>query len=64
MYWLNILKRIVAFVKSLASRGLAFRGQNSQIGSPHNGNFMMALKLIAEFDQFLSTHIKKYGNSV
>lgn len=62
-YWINVLKRIVAIVKSLASRGLEFRGHNSQIGSTHNGNFMMALELIAEFDPFLSKHIKKYGNS-
>lgn len=59
----NVLKKIIAIVKTLASRGLAFRGHNSQIGSPHNGNFMMALELIAEFDPFFSTHIKEYGNS-
>lgn len=42
----NVLKRIVAIVKSLSSRGLAFRGHDSQIGSPHNGNFIMAVELI------------------
>lgn len=62
MYWINVLKRIVAIIKLLASRGLVFCGHNSQIGSPHNGNFMMALELIAEFDPFLTTHIKKYRN--
>lgn len=61
-YWTNVLKRIVAIVKSLSSRGLAFRGHDSQIGSLHNGNFMMAVELIAEFDPFLSLHLKKYGN--
>lgn len=61
-YWTNVLKRIVAIVKSLSSRGLAFRGHDSQIGSPHVGNFMMVLELISEFDPFLSLHLKKYGN--
>lgn len=57
MYWIYVLKRIVAIVKSLASRGLVFRGHNSQIGSPHNGNFMMALELIAEFDEYYIIYI-------
>lgn len=49
-------------MKSLASRGLPFRGHDSKIESPHNGNFLMALELIAEFDSFLATHLSKYGN--
>lgn len=61
-YWVNVLKRVVAIVKSLASRGLPFRGHSSKFGCPHNGNFMMALELIAEFDPFISNHIFKYGN--
>ena len=31
-------------------------------GSEHNGNFMMCLELIAEYDPFLSAHISRYGN--
>jgi len=62
LYWINVLKRVVAVVKSLASRGLPFRGHDSKIGSPHNGNFLMALELIAEFDSFLATHLSKHGN--
>ncbi|KAF0703605.1 zinc finger MYM-type protein 1-like, partial [Aphis craccivora] len=58
----NHSKRVVAVVKSLASRGLPFRGHDSKIGSPHNGNFLMALELIAEFDSFLATHLSKHGN--
>jgi len=38
-YWINVLKRVVAVVKSLSCRGLPFRGHDSNIGSPHNGNF-------------------------
>ncbi|CAI6371600.1 unnamed protein product [Macrosiphum euphorbiae] len=62
MYWINVLKRVVAIVKTLASRGLAFRGHTSKIGCPHNGNFMMALELLAEFDPFISNHISTNGN--
>ncbi|XP_015377219.1 PREDICTED: zinc finger MYM-type protein 1-like [Diuraphis noxia] len=62
IYWINVLKRVVAIVKTLASRGLAFRGHTSKIGCPHNGNFMMALELLAEFDPFISNHISKNGN--
>ncbi|XP_060853423.1 zinc finger MYM-type protein 1 isoform X5 [Rhopalosiphum padi] len=62
MYWINVLKRVVAIVKTLASRGLAFRGHTSKIGCPRNGNFMMALELLAEFDPFISNHISKNGN--
>jgi len=46
LYWINVLKRVVSVVKSLASRGLPFRGHDSKIGSPHNGNCLMALELV------------------
>jgi len=46
----------------LASRGLAFRGHTSKIGCPRNGNFMMALELLAGFDPFISNHISINGN--
>lgn len=54
-----MLKRVVTIVKTLASRGLTFRGHSSKIGCPHKGNFMMAL----EFDPFLANQITKYGNT-
>ncbi|EFN68185.1 Zinc finger MYM-type protein 1, partial [Camponotus floridanus] len=62
-YWTNVLKRVVSVVKKLSSRGLAFRGRDEKFGSLHNGNYMMALELIAEFDSFLANHIKNYGNA-
>lgn len=62
MYWKNVLTRVCAVVKSLSSRGLPFRGDNEQFGSLHNGNFMMCLELIAEFDPFLAKHISTHGN--
>ncbi len=61
-YWQNVLRRVVAVVKKLTSRGLSLRGKNEIFGSNQNGNFMMSLELIAEFDPFLSEHIAKHGN--
>jgi hypothetical protein len=61
-YWKNILKRVVAVIKGLASRGLAFRGSNEIFGDPHSGNYVMLLELIAEFDPFLAKHIERYAN--
>lgn len=62
-YWRNVLQRVVSVVKKLSSRGLAFRGDDEVFGSQHNGNFMMCLELIAEYDPFLSAHIARYGNT-
>lgn len=61
-YWKNVLTRVVAVVKALSSRGLSFRGDNETFGSPNNGNFMMALEHISEFDPFIAQHIKEFGN--
>ncbi|KYN00128.1 Zinc finger MYM-type protein 1 [Cyphomyrmex costatus] len=61
-YWRNVLKRVVVVIKNLSSRGLPFRGSDERFGSLHNGNYMMLLEIIAEFDPFLAEHIKSYGN--
>lgn len=61
-YWRNVLKRVIAVIKKLGSRGLPFRGSVEQFGNQNNGNFMMCLELISEFDPFLSNHIVKNGN--
>ncbi|KAL4089691.1 hypothetical protein QTP88_024681 [Uroleucon formosanum] len=62
IYWKNVLTRVCAVVKLLSSRGLPFRGDNENIGSLHNGNFLMCLEMIAEFDPFLANHLSNYGN--
>jgi len=61
-YWKEVLRRIVAVIKFLSSRGLAFRGENQIIGSQHNGNYLGCLELISQFDPFLLEHLNKYGN--
>ncbi|XP_039306752.1 zinc finger MYM-type protein 1-like [Solenopsis invicta] len=61
-YWRKVLERVVAVVRSLSSRALPLRGHEEKFGSPKNGNFLMALELISQFDPFLAEHIKRYGN--
>ena len=56
------MKRVVTVIKSLSSRGLAFRSKEEHFGSVHNGNYMMSLEMIAEFEPFLAKHIQSYGN--
>ncbi|XP_025191154.1 zinc finger MYM-type protein 1-like [Melanaphis sacchari] len=63
IYWKNVLTRIVAIVKKLASRGLPFRGHDEIIGSVNNGNFLMIVELLSEFDLFLSQHVTRFQNS-
>lgn len=61
-YWKHVLERVFAVVKKLASRGRPFRGSDETFGSLHNGEYMMSLELVAEFDPFLAEHIRKFGN--
>ncbi|KAJ8886808.1 hypothetical protein PR048_013020, partial [Dryococelus australis] len=57
-----VLKIVVSVVKKLASRGLEFRGDEEVFSSVKNGNFMMCLELISEYDSFLADHIRRFGN--
>jgi hypothetical protein len=61
-YWREVLLRVASVIKFLASRGLAFRGNEHKFGSQHNGNYLGILELLAEFDPFLANHIQRYGN--
>jgi hypothetical protein len=61
-YWLKVLLRVVSTLKFIVERGLPIRGDDEEIGSPSNGNYLGILELIAQFDHFLSTHIKEHGN--
>lgn len=61
-YWHRVLKRVVDVIKFLGTRGLSFRGTNEVFGFLGNGNFMGALELVAEYDDFLKNHIETKGN--
>ncbi|XP_075232451.1 zinc finger MYM-type protein 1-like [Lycorma delicatula] len=61
-YWRNVLRRVVAAIKALAVRELPFRGSEEKFGSKNNGNFLMLLEFLAEFDPFLANHINTFGN--
>ncbi|CAG9790651.1 unnamed protein product [Diatraea saccharalis] len=61
-YWRNVSLRVVVAVKHLATRGLPFRGKTDKFGSTNNGNFLMMLEAISEFDPFLAKHIEHFGN--
>lgn len=61
-YWVKVLNRLVSVITVLAERGLAFRGDNQTVGSPHNGNYLALLELIADYDTFLAQHIKLHAN--
>ncbi|KAL4143155.1 hypothetical protein QTP88_005518 [Uroleucon formosanum] len=52
-YWREVIKRVVAAVKTLVSQ---------KIGLKNNGNFLMLLKFLSEFDPFMNEHIKNYAN--
>ena len=49
-------------IKALASRGVAFRGSDKRFGETTNGNYLMMLEVIAQFDPFLAAHIPRCGN--
>lgn len=62
MYWIQVLRRVIAVIKFLSSRRLAFRGDSEVLGCPKNGNYLGCLELLSNFDPFLEEHIKKFGN--
>ena len=45
MYWHKVLTYVVSVIRFLASRGLAFRGENEMIGSEKKGNYLSILEL-------------------
>ena len=49
-YWRHILSVILDVTLFLSERGLAFRGDNKELGSLHNGNFLGILELISHYD--------------
>jgi hypothetical protein len=62
-YWKEVLKRIIAVIQFLASRGLPLRGDNQTIYSAGNGNYLDIMELLSQSDQFLCEHLLKYSNA-
>lgn len=62
-YWRNILKIIVATVRSLVIRELPLRGSEEKFGSYHSGNFIMTLELnIESVNIGLGMIVELYGS--
>ena len=57
-YWEHVLGCVIAVIRTLAGRGLAFRGTEERPGSWQNGNFLGLLELISQFDPFSRSHFE------
>ena len=62
LYWFKVIERVINVIKYLVSRGLPLRGDNQDLGSTRNGNYLETIELLAKYDNLLADHLLKYGN--
>lgn len=56
--WKEILKRVAAAVRFLTKSSLSLRGHREQLDEKNPGNFVSALKFLAEFDPIIKSHLE------
>ncbi|XP_067119565.1 zinc finger MYM-type protein 1-like [Centruroides vittatus] len=59
----NSVEGRVDTIVEKTKNSLAFRGSNELFSECQNGNYIGALEYLAEFDEFLASHIKQYGSA-
>ena len=63
VYCRALFKRVVVIVEFLCERGLPLHVGNEVFRSFQNKNFLGLLQLLAQFDNFLANHIRRFDNS-
>ena len=55
----QVFQRITAVILYLTQHNLVFRGSSDTFYTPHNGNFLGLIQLIAKFDSVLNDHLNR-----